>query len=372
VTTASRDFYELLGVERGASDADLKKAFRKRARELHPDVNKDPEAEARFKEAARAYEVLANPETRALYDRYGEQGLRAQPGAGADWGGFASFQDIFDAFFGGDPFGRGTPRRREGDDVGVAVEITFGESATGVHRDLELDVLAPCGTCEATGAAPGAEVERCGLCGGQGRVRQVSRGPLGQVLREQICPQCAGAGQMPSEPCATCSGRGVVPERRTVAVDIPAGIDHGQQIRITGAGHAGDLGAPAGDLYVQVSVRPDPRFRREGLDVLTRIAVPVTDAMVGATVRVPTLDGETDLELRAGTQAGDELVLRGKGFPALRGRARGDQRVAVDVRIPRVATDGGRAAVERLAEELDVRSYREDEGFFDRLKHAFR
>jgi len=369
VAAAGRDFYEILGVPRGAAEAELKKAFRRKARELHPDVNKEPDAEARFKEAARAYETLSNPESRAIYDRYGEEGLRGRPAP--DFADLGSFQDLFDAFFGGDAFGR-RGARRGGEDVGMAVEIGFAESATGVSRELSYEIRASCGTCDGSGAAPGTEVRRCALCAGEGQVRQVSRGPFGQFLRTQTCPQCNGAGRIPDEPCPDCRGRGVRPERRADTVEIPAGIAHGQQIRVPGGGHAGEAGAPAGDLYVQVAVTPDPRFVRDGLDVVTRVAVPVTEAMTGATITVPTVEGETELELRPGTQPGDELLLRGKGFPAIGARRRGDQRVIVEVRVPRVISEEGRAAVARLGEQLNERSYREDEGFFDRIKHAFR
>jgi molecular chaperone DnaJ len=365
-----RDYYEILGVSRDADEAEIKKAFRRKARELHPDVNPDPQAEAQFKEAAEAYEALSNGETRELYDRYGHDGLRGRPAQG-DFSDFGSFQDLFDAFFGGDAFGR-RATQAGGDDVAVAVQLTFAESAAGVTRTLEYGVVGACETCDGAGAAPGTQMLRCATCGGQGQVRQVSRGPFGQFLRTHVCPSCRGAGEAPAEPCPDCHGSGRRPTVLTVNVDVPAGIAHGQRIRIPGRGAAGERGAPAGDLYVQVQVAEDERFRREGLDVVTRVAVPVTDAMVGATVAVPTVDGEAHVELRPGTQPNDEYVLRGKGFPALSGRGRGDQRVVVEVRIPRVQTDDGRKAVERLAETLDERSYREGEGFFDRLKHAFR
>jgi molecular chaperone DnaJ len=364
-----RDYYEILGVSRDASEDDIKKAFRKKARELHPDVNADPGAEAAFKECAEAYETLSDPEARELYDRYGHEGLRGRPAT--DFADFSSFQDLFDAFFGGDVFGR-RGGRRGGDDIAVAVQLSFVESATGATRPLEIDVLGVCETCSGSGAAPGSHMVRCETCGGQGQVRQVARGPFGQFLRTQVCPACRGDGESPAEACADCGGRGQRPTVQSLTVDIPAGIANGQRIRIAGRGAAGERGAPAGDLYVQVQVAEDERFRREGLDVVTRVAVPVTDAMVGATLTVPTVDGEAHVELRPGTQPGDEYVLRGKGFPALSSRGRGDQRVVVEVRVPRVQTDEGKQAVARLAESLDARSYREDESFFDRLKHAFR
>jgi molecular chaperone DnaJ len=366
----TRDYYEILGVSRDADEAEIKKAFRRRARELHPDVNPDPGAEAQFKEAAQAYEALSNPETRELYDRYGHEGLRGRPSQ-ADMGDFGSFQDLFDAFFGGDVFGR-RGARAGGDDVAVAVQLTLAESAVGVSRTLEYGVVGACATCDGLGAAPGSHMVRCATCGGQGQIRQVARGPFGQFLRTQVCGDCHGAGERPAEPCADCSGTGRTPTVLTVNVDVPAGIANGQRIRIPGRGAAGERGGPPGDLYVHVQVAEDERFRREGLDIVTRVAVPVTDAMTGATVTVPTVDGEAHVELRPGTQPNDEYVLRGKGFPALSGRGRGDQRVVVEVRVPKVQGEEARKAVERLAETLDARSYREDEGFFDRLKHAFR
>jgi molecular chaperone DnaJ len=366
----TRDYYEILGVSRDADEAEIKKAFRRKARELHPDVNPDPGAEAQFKEAAQAYEALSNAETRELYDRYGHEGLRGRPSQ-ADMGDFGSFQDLFDAFFGGDVFGR-RGARAGGDDVAVAVQLTFAESAAGVTQALEYGVIGACATCDGQGSAPGTHMVRCAACGGQGQVRQVARGPFGQFLRTQVCADCRGEGERPAEPCADCSGSGRTPTVLNLNVDIPAGIANGQRIRIPGRGAAGERGGPAGDLYVHVQVAEDERFRREGLDVVTRVAVPVTDAMTGATVTVPTVEGEAHVELRPGTQPNDEYVLRGKGFPALSGRGRGDQRVVVEVRVPKVQNDEAKKAVERLAETLDARSYREDEGFFDRLKHAFR
>ncbi len=367
------DYYELLGVERDADEAQIKKAFRRRARELHPDVNPDPDAEAQFKQLATAYETLSDPQRRSVYDRYGEEGLRGQGGPGPDFSGFASFQDLFDSLLGNAGFGGfGQRGPAQGDDIGIAVEISFAESAAGVSRTLEFEAIGACDTCEGTGAAPGATVESCDTCGGAGEVRQVTRGPFGQFVRATVCPRCDGAGDIPSEPCRDCRGAGRRRTRRSVDIDIPAGIDHGQRIRVTGRGAAGPRGSEPGDLYVQVAVADDPRFQRDGLDIVTRVAVPVTDAMLGATVTVPTVDGEAEVELRAGTQPGDEFVLRGRGFPAIRGRGKGDQRVVVEVRIPKVTAEEPRRAVEELAERLDARSYREDEGFFDRLKHAFR
>jgi molecular chaperone DnaJ len=366
-----RDYYELLGVARGAGEDEIKKAFRRKARELHPDVNPDPQAEALFKEVAEAYEVLSNAETRELYDTYGHEGLSGR--AGADFADFGSFQDLFDAFFGSDLFGRGGGRAARGQDAAVQVSVSFAESAQGTERDVEFEAVVACSGCEGSGQAPGARMERCATCSGQGQLRQVARGPFGQFLRTQVCPTCRGVGQVPSEPCPVCQGIGRSTETRHVTVQIPAGIASGQQIRLAGRGHVGERGAAPGDLYVAVDVEVDPRFRRDGLDVVTRVAIPVTEAMVGASVTVPTVDGEAHVEIRPGTQHGDQVILRGKGFPAIQGRGRGDQRVVLEVRVPKVQNDEGRKAVAALADALDDKSYRgEDEGFFGRLKHAFR
>lgn len=370
------DFYETLGVARDADEDQIKKAFRRKARELHPDVNPDPEAEAQFKMVAEAYEVLSNAESRQLYDQYGHQGLN---GRGAtDFADFGSFQDLFDAFFGGDVFGRtaGGRRAAQGQDVGVAVSVSFVESARGVERDVEFDAVVTCPPCGGQGTAPGATMERCAACSGQGQLRQVARGPFGQFLRTQVCPACRGAGQVPSEACPTCNGAGRTTEPRRLNVQIPAGIASGQQVRLVGRGHAGERGAPPGDLYIAVEVEPDERFVRDGLDVVTQVTVPVTDAMVGSRVTVPTVEGETTVEIAPGTQFGDQIVLRGRGFPAVQGRGHGDQRVIVDVRVPRATGDAAREAVAKLAEVLDDASYQEQDdgggGFFGRLKHAFR
>jgi molecular chaperone DnaJ len=366
-----RDYYDILGVGRDAGDDEIKRSFRRRARELHPDVNPDdPTAEAQFKEAAEAYEVLSDPERRQIYDRYGHEGLSGR-GAAPNFQDFGSFQDLFDAVFGGDVFGRSAPMG-QGEDLAVRVQIGFVESATGIEREIEFDGVAVCDACEGRGFPAGTEVDPCVTCAGQGQVRQVSRGPFGQFVRAQICPACSGRGSIPRETCTECRGDGRVHAHRTVTVNIPAGIASGQQIRMTGEGHAGQRGAPAGDLYVEVLVAEDERFIRDGLDIISRVRVPVTDAMTGTTVTVPTVAGEEEITLGPGTQSGEQVVLRGKGFPAIQGRGRGDQRVVVEVRIPRVETDEGRQAVAALAEAVDERAYREDEGFFGRLRHAFR
>jgi molecular chaperone DnaJ len=367
MATTGRDYYELLGVDRGASEAEIKKAFRALARELHPDVSDAPDAEERFKEVVEAYEVLSKSETRELYDRYGHAGLRSggyQPGH-FDVG---SLSDLFAAFFGDDLLGRSS----RGADLGATVEIELAEAATGTTRDVPFQVAVTCPHCEGDGAEPGTTVSTCPTCGGAGRMQQVTRSVFGEFVRTQPCPTCAGSGRVIETPCTECRGAGRVLEQRTIAVDIPAGIHDGQRIRLTGEGHAGLLGARAGDVYVQVHVRRDPRFVREGNDIYSTVDLTITEAALGATVTVPTLEGELELAFEPGTQPGEIRTLRGRGMPVLQGFGRGDQRVLVNVQVPRHLTDEQRRLLEEFDAAATEKTYRADEGFFEKLKSAFR
>jgi molecular chaperone DnaJ len=366
----AQDYYDLIGVARDASDADIKKAFRRRARELHPDVSDDPDAEARFKEIAAAYSVLSDPETRARYDRFGAEGLRGAPGP--DFADFGSFQDLFDAVFGGEFFGR-RGAAGAGEDALVQARIDLVESALGTRREVEAELLAVCATCGGDGTGEGSELTTCETCAGSGRAVRVTRSIFGDALRTTVtCPTCAGRGGVPEHRCATCLGKGRATAKQTIEVEIPAGIADGQRIVMRGRGHVGDLGAPAGDLYVHVDVAPDERFVRDGLDIVTRVRVPVTDAMLGTRIEVPTVEGDQTIEIPAGTQPETEIVIKGRGFPAVNRRGRGDQRVLVEVVVPRVESEAARRAVESLADSLDEASYGDGEGFFDRIRHAFR
>ena len=369
----TRDYYEVLGVARDASDKEIKSAFRRLARELHPDVNPDdPTAEERFKEVAEAYEVLSDAEQRARYDRFGHAGVHGAGGGGGAQG-FGSFQDIFDAFFGGADIFGGAAGPAAGDDILVSTTVSFVESATGTEREVAVDRVEDCATCEGSGAAPGSEVHTCSTCAGQGQVRQVVNTALGQMVRARPCPACGGRGREISTPCTDCRGRGRVRAQAKVPVRVPAGIATGQRIRLAGRGGAGETGAPAGDLYVEVRVQPDERCIRDGLDIVHEVEVPVTAVMTGTTISVPTIEGEHDLEIRAGTQPGAELRLKGKGFPVVRGRDRGDEVVVVNVRVPRITSDEGREALRPLTEHLaEHGDDGDDEGFFGRLRHAFR
>ncbi len=374
MATAERDYYELLGVERGADATEIKKAFRRKARELHADVSDAPDAQDRFRQVAEAYEVLSNDETRSLYDRYGHAGLQ-QKGfrpSGFDGG---SLSDLFAAFFGDDLFGGGARQRPvRGGDVGVAVEIELPEAATGVTRAAELEVAVTCAVCGGDGAEPGTELVGCPDCNGQGALRQVSRSLFGEFVRTQQCPRCSGTGAVPETPCHGCEGAGRTIEARELEVEIPAGIHDGQQIRIRGGGHAGPNGAPAGDAYVQVHVAPHSALVRDGDDVVAPVRLTIAQAALGTTLTVPTLEGETEVEFAPGTQPGEVRVLRGRGMPALRGFRRGDQRLLVDVVVPRRLDDEQRRLLEQLDASLGDDAYRDDgdDGFFDRIKSAFR
>ncbi|HEX6700848.1 MAG TPA: molecular chaperone DnaJ [Gaiellaceae bacterium] len=373
MATTERDYYEILGLQRGASDTDIKKAFRRLARELHPDVSQAPDAEERFREVAEAYEVLSKSETRELYDRYGHAGLRSggfTPGH-FDLGNLA---DIFSAFFGDDLFvGGGRARQRSrGADVAAEVEVELVEAATGTKRDVPFKVATPCDRCSGSGAEPGTRPATCATCEGTGYVRQVSRSSFGQFVRTHACPHCNGAGAVIEHPCEQCEGGGRVVEERKLDVEIPPGIHDGQRIRLSGEGHAGLSGGRAGDLFVLVHVRPDPRFVREGDDIFSTVDLTVTDAALGTTVQLPTLDGDAELSFDPGTQPGEIRVLRGRGMPVLQGFGRGDHRVLVNVAVPRRLTDEQRRLLEQFADSTSADNYREDESFFDKLKSAFR
>lgn len=354
-----RDPYDVLEVDRSADDAELKKAFRRLARTLHPDVNKDdPEAEEKFKEAAEAYEILSDPDRRRTYDAYGHDGLRTN-GFQSAAQGMGGIEDILGALFNqgdspfGDLFGFGGRRGpAAGGDVGVAVQIDLAEVVTGAQREVSFDAVVVCEHCKGNGAEPGTPIRTCETCGGQGQVQSVSRTPFGQMMRTTACPTCNGDGKIPDEPCEQCDGLGRRRERKTWDVDVPAGIEDGQRIRIQRAGHAGDAGAPEGDLYVEVSVAPDDRFERHGEHLLSKRSISVTRAMLGGKVEVPTLEGPREIEVPKGAQPGERVVISGLGLPTLHGRRRGDQHVLLDVVVPKKLNRKQRQAAEALDELL--------------------
>src|SRR3954447_25479581 len=371
-----RDYYEILGVGRDADETAIKKAFRRLARELHPDVNAhDPDAEEKFKEAAEAYEVLSDAERRQTYDAYGHEGLKTG-GFSPNFEGFGSISDLFSAFFGQGGFDAafGGTRMRggavQGGDVALAVQISLGEAARGASVEVTYDATAPCDHCRGNGAEPGTPIVTCDRCRGAGQIQQVQRTRFGQMVRTALCDKCGGDGRIAEQPCHTCSGRGVIAAQRRVKVDIPAGIDDGQRLRVTGRGHAGERGGPAGDLFVVVRVKEDERFIRDREDLVTVVDVSAPLAALGTTIKVPTLDGEVPLEIPAGTQPGETIVMAGRGMPPLgRGRT-GDLRVVVNVVVPRRLNRKQRDLLEKFADSLDDENLHEPEGMFAKLKRA--
>lgn len=379
--SATRDYYDVLGVPRDADEVTIKKAFRRLARELHPDVNShDPQAEEKFKEAAEAYEVLSDPERRATYDRYGHEGLRSG-GYAPNFEAFTSVADIFNAFFGGgggglgDLFGGAGGRSAgpvQGGDVAVAVEIELADVARGTTVEASYEIVSLCQHCRGNGAEPGTPIETCERCGGTGQLRMVSRTPFGQMMRATVCDACDGDGSVARDPCHECRGRGRRVQQVKESVEVPAGIADGQRMRLAGRGHAGERGGPPGDLYVLIRVREDPRFVRDGNDLVTAVDVSAPLAALGTTVEVPTLDGPAELEIPSGTQPNEMLKLRGAGLPTLRGRAgrSGDLRVMVNVVVPRHLEADQRELYEQLAGSLTERNLHSDQGVFAKIKRA--
>jgi len=355
--TLPRDPYEVLGVPRDADETAIKKAFRRLARELHPDVNAhDPQAEDKFKEAAEAYEILSNAERREIYDRHGHEGLRSG-GMGPNFEGFGSISDLFEAFFGagfGGGFGaHGGGGPLQGDDALLAVDIELTDAAAGVRVPVSFEAVDACGRCGGEGAEPGTQVRSCERCGGSGVLQMVARSPFGQVMRQAACDACRGEGRIPEHPCEQCDGRGRVVGSRHLHVDVPPGIADGQRIRLAGSGHAGEHGGPPGDLYVQVRVRPAERLVRDGDDLVTVLDVPAPLAALGAELPAPALDGDVDVRVPPGTQPGEVILVKGEGMPQLRRpERRGDLRVIVNVVIPRRLSEQQRGLLTDLADSL--------------------
>ncbi len=342
MATTERDYYELLGVSREATDAEIKRAFRALARELHPDVSSEPEADRRFREVAEAFEVLSDPERRATYDRYGHAGLRT--GGFRPYADFGSIADVFSVFFGEDLLGgpaRARPAR--GGDVQTIVEIELEEAFAGATIAVPLEVAVSCGSCGATGAEPGTGTRTCSTCGGAGAVRRVSQNVFGQFVQQRTCPECGGVGERLESPCGDCHGEGRSVVHRQLDVEVPAGIQDGQRIRVRGEGHAGFQGAEAGNAFVVVRVRPDPRFVRDGDDLHAAVRIPMTDAALGSKVAVPAFAGDLELEIPAGTQPGEVRVAARAGYAvaarlATRRPAREDRRRAADPAHRRAAS----------------------------------
>jgi molecular chaperone DnaJ len=366
---AERDYYEVLGVARDASDADIKRAFRRLAQRWHPDVSEDPDAQERFKEINEAYQVLADSQRRQQYDLFGRAGLGDLGGGGFD-AGFPGFADIFDAFFGG---GGGARRGRPagGSDLRYDLRISFAEAVNGAEKEIEFPVLDRCQTCGGSGAAEGAEPITCPNCNGRGEVRSIRQTMLGQMVNVSACPRCRGEGKVVEARCTTCQGEGRIQLARTLRVKIPAGIDEGHQVRLAGQGEVGPRGGPAGSLYVAVHVTPHPSLRREGTELFFDAEVPMVGAALGTSITVPTVEGDEQVEVKAGTQPGTEIRLRGRGVPHVRRPSvRGDLHVLVDVKVPTRLSKRQRELLEQLAEEGGDLVKGHDPGLIGRVRDA--
>lgn len=357
---ASADYYSLLGVSKNASKADIKSSYRKLARQYHPDVNKEPDAEAKFKAISNAYEVLSDDEKRPIYDQYGEAGLK---GAAAGASGFSNPFDLFETFFGGAGMGgmggmggrSARNRPMQGADEEYDLRIDFLEAVFGTTKDIDVSRLETCNTCDGSGAKPGTSPKSCSRCGGQGQVVSSARTPLGEFRQISTCPSCSGVGET-STPCATCRGDGRERRKKSISLKVPAGVDSGSRLRVRSEGNAGKRGGPPGDLYVFISVQAHPALSRDGNNILTTCRVSYIDAILGTSKKVPTVDGDTDLKIPAGTQPGTTLVMSKKGVPVLgKPSIRGDQLVRVDVEIPKYLSGEERKLIDQLADLRKVR-----------------
>ncbi len=373
-----RDYYEVLGVQKNASDQEIKKAYRKLAKENHPDLNPgNKEAEARFKEINEAYEILSDGDKRSRYDQFGFAGVDPNYGAGGFGGGgfeggfdFGDLGDIFGSFFGGG-FGGGARTRngpQRGESLRMGVTVSFEEAAFGCEREVTVERVEQCGTCKGTGAAPGTSPETCTACGGTGTVQQRRQTPMGVFATTGPCPKCGGKGKIVASPCKDCGGSGQVRKKKTIKISVPAGIDDGQIISLRGQGNAGKNGGPAGDLQIVVTVRPHQLFRREGTDVFCDAPITFTQAVLGGELEIPTIDGKVKYDIPEGTQTGSTFRLRGKGIPSVNGRGRGDQYVTVYIETPRNLNREQKEALKKFSATLKESNYKERKGFFEKFK----
>ncbi len=364
-----RDYYEILGVSRNASEGEIKTAFRRLARQYHPDVSKEAGAEEKFKEINEAYSVLSDPEKRARYDRFGHAGLGDMGGAG----GFnADISDIFEEIFGSFGFGFGGRRQaanapRQGNDLRVDVRLSFEEAVFGVEKEVEFSRHERCSVCGGTGAAPGTSPKTCPTCHGQGQVRQIRQSFFGSVVQTSTCPTCGGRGEIVETPCPSCHGSGLEQKRVKRKVKIPAGVDNGTQIRLSGEGEPGVNGGPNGDVYLRIRVKPHEFFQRRGDDILLNLDINIAQAALGADIEIPTVGGKENLHIPPGTQPGKIFRLRGRGVPHLRGSGRGDEIVVVNVKIPTRLTEEQRDLLEKLARTMGTTPQPRAKGFFDKL-----
>lgn len=374
---SKRDYYEVLGIQKGASDDEIKKAYRQMAKKYHPDLNPgDKQAEAAFKEVNEAYEVLSDPQKKARYDQFGHAGVDPNFGSGGYQGyGFDNMDidlgDIFSSFFGGGGRRQNPNAPRRGSDASASVVISFEEAARGCQKQVSIHLVGACETCHGSGAAPGTSPKTCPTCNGTGQERRQQRTPFGVMQTQTVCSRCRGKGKIIDTPCKTCEGSGQVRRPATIGINIPAGIDDGQVITIHGKGNSGANGGPAGDLQIQVNVRPHPIFERDGYNIWCELPLTFAQVALGAEVSVPTLDGNVPYSIREGTQPGDTFKLKGKGIPYINGRSRGDEIVKVTVEVPRNLTSEQKKILKSFEEATGDGNYQKRKGFFDKLKDAF-
>jgi molecular chaperone DnaJ len=367
---SDRDYYTVLGVARGATDAEIKRAFRRLAQQWHPDVNTDGAAAGRFKEINEAYQVLSDPQRRQAYDTFGRAGVGADAEGGFQ-GGFGGFGDIFDAFFGGASNAARRGRPQAGADLRYDLRISFVEAVRGTEKEIEFPVLVRCETCGGSGAKPETTPITCPQCNGRGEIRNVRQTMLGQMVNVTTCPRCRGEGRIVETPCETCKGEGRTERRRTLRVTIPPGIDEGHQIRLSSEGEVGPRGGPPGSLYVAIHVTPHPALRREGTELIYEADVSIAQAALGTRLTIPTVDADEEVEVKAGTQPGTEIRLRGKGVPHLRrSGSRGDLHVFVNVVVPSKLSKRQRELLEELAHEGKESVSENGAGIVEKIRDA--
>ena len=377
-----RDYYEVLGVPKTASDDEIKKAYRKLAKKYHPDMNPgDKEAEAKFKEVGEAYEILSDREKRARYDQFGFAGVDPSYGAGAGAGGYASgfddidLGDLFGSFFGG--FGGSTRARNpngpiRGRDINMNMTLAFEEAVLGCKKDVVIPHLETCESCHGSGAAAGSSPETCPTCGGSGTIRTTERTMLGTMQVQKTCPRCGGKGKIIGSPCTSCGGQGRVRRQKKLTVTVPAGINDGQTFTLRGQGDAGQNGGPAGDANITVTVRPDPTYERDGYDIWCDIPVTFSQAALGDEITVPTLEGKVKYNVPEGTQSGTVFRLKGRGVPYINGRGKGDQFVRVNVEVPKSLNARQKQALRDFEGTLGAKNYEKRKGFFERIKESMK
>ena len=372
-----RDFYEVLGVQKGASDDEIKKAYRKKAKEFHPDLHPgDAKAEASFKEVNEAYEVLSDSQKKARYDQFGHAGVDPNFGAGGGYGGSwgaqdFDFGDIFSSFFGGGARRSNPNAPRRGSDAGASVVISFEEAAAGCRKQVDVRVVETCRTCGGSGAAKGTSATTCPNCRGTGQEVRQQRTPFGVMQTQTVCSRCQGKGKIIEQPCPDCRGGGQVRVSTKVGINIPAGIDDGQILTVRGKGNAGINGGPAGDLEVQISVRPHPIFERQDYNLLCELPLTFSQLALGAEIEIPTLEGRVPYTIKEGTQPGELIRLRGKGIPYVNGRGKGDLIARVTVEVPKNLTGKQKELLESFEQSLGDKNYQKRKGFFDKVKEIF-